>query len=1024
MLTVEGLRSYQNKTVIDFSDLSLFAIVGDTGAGKSSIIEALCYALYGSGTGGGVTDLRSDGLKRMSVELLFSIGDTMWAVTRGISPGASIHKLVSDKGVKVDGASLVNAKVEALLGLNKEQFLKAVVMPQGRFEELLRATAAERTAILKGIFRLQHLDQVRVLADGCVGRLEGPLNMLVGERRTLPTDPADHLYRAKQGEADAVRHHRHLDDSLTKVRGHLQIATDANSRAGLIDQAVGRVRVELGDLDPGLLTAALDAADQIAADRASRLNARAGAESRLEEADLAAADALDGFAGRDDAVTARTLLTGAATTLATLKARADEAVGQQAELAEAEPSTEVDPAFVAAAQAAADTCDEAEAHREELAGRLEATAAAIAGWARSAVAVAVATAAFDDADVLHAGKLAAVKAADAAVEDAADDLRLAEEALASARRADAAATASASCRPGEDCPICARTLPPGFVPPIAFELTAAAGARDGAAARQTRAVEQATSCATTAAKLKGSLDAAETVLVKARSELHASAATLGGNPDLTVGDKPLDAFLQHVLNVAVASSIRSPTSTDRVAARIEELLAGLRAGLIDRAAVAGKDALSRRDRQESTSRDLVLARASMASAHTAWEAALVAQVKLAKDAAREADATLEGLAGLPARWRPPAEADGPALDALADQVAAALDVHAGWVSRSAAASKDLTRAEEELRGLDTGEATRVHGPVTRATAAGARLNRAIAALAEACGTPEGRLVPAYPVDAVCAPSDALRFVTAVSDSATYVLDGADARLADLRATEKEATEAWAALLAAIPSADVDALIHAIGEASAKADAASIALADATAQAARAEALDVVLGLATPFIEDLQALRALLRPTGFVASLVATREAALLVAASTVLRELSGGRFGFADGFKVVDLRTGNGRGPGTLSGGERFQASLALALALVEIATRGGGQLEAVFVDEGFGSLDARSLDQALATLGGLAADGKLVALVSHLGQVAEAVDMVLLVERDPATGSSVRFVDAFETDQLGADDARGKLTS
>ncbi|MGI8983971.1 MAG: SbcC/MukB-like Walker B domain-containing protein [Acidimicrobiales bacterium] len=74
--------------------------------------------------------------------------------------------------------------------------------------------------------------------------------------------------------------------------------------------------------------------------------------------------------------------------------------------------------------------------------------------------------------------------------------------------------------------------------------------------------------------------------------------------------------------------------------------------------------------------------------------------------------------------------------------------------------------------------------------------------------------------------------------------------------------------------------------------------------------------------------------------------------------------------ELADRYSGQERGPDTLSGGERFQASLALALALVEIATRSGGQLEAVFVDEGFGSLDAGSLDQALTTLGAVASDG------------------------------------------------------
>jgi exonuclease SbcC len=150
----------------------------------------------------------------------------------------------------------------------------------------------------------------------------------------------------------------------------------------------------------------------------------------------------------------------------------------------------------------------------------------------------------------------------------------------------------------------------------------------------------------------------------------------------------------------------------------------------------------------------------------------------------------------------------------------------------------------------------------------------------------------------------------------------------------------------------------------------------------------------------------------------------LVEASRKLRELTGDNFGFAESFKIVDRRSGQPRSTDTLSGGEQFLASLALALGLVEVAMRGGGHLDALFLDEGFGSLDAASLDQALATLGVLAVGGKLVALVSHLRRVAEHVDDVLLVERDDVIGSRVRLLESEDRDHLLVDDARSGLTA
>jgi exonuclease SbcC len=123
------------------------------------------------------------------------------------------------------------------------------------------------------------------------------------------------------------------------------------------------------------------------------------------------------------------------------------------------------------------------------------------------------------------------------------------------------------------------------------------------------------------------------------------------------------------------------------------------------------------------------------------------------------------------------------------------------------------------------------------------------------------------------------------------------------------------------------------------------------------------------------------------------------------------------------VASGEIRSPDALSGGERFQAALALALSLVEIASRGRGRLEAVFVDEGFGSLDLRSLDAALATLGDVAGGGKMVGLISHLKPVAESVETVLLVRKHDVLGSTIARLDDAGREDLLADDIRSGLT-
>src|SRR5207244_9741934 len=99
---------------------------------------------------------------------------------------------------------------------------------------------------------------------------------------------------------------------------------------------------------------------------------------------------------------------------------------------------------------------------------------------------------------------------------------------------------------------------------------------------------------------------------------------------------------------------------------------------------------------------------------------------------------------------------------------------------------------------------------------------------------------------------------------------------------------------------------------------------------------------------------------FIGYVVTRKQHALLGLGSEILGSMTGGRYGFADDFRVIDRVSGQARSARTLSGGETFLASLALALGLVELAARGGGKLDALFLDEGCGSLAADALDEAL----------------------------------------------------------------
>jgi exonuclease SbcC len=151
----------------------------------------------------------------------------------------------------------------------------------------------------------------------------------------------------------------------------------------------------------------------------------------------------------------------------------------------------------------------------------------------------------------------------------------------------------------------------------------------------------------------------------------------------------------------------------------------------------------------------------------------------------------------------------------------------------------------------------------------------------------------------------------------------------------------------------------------------------------------------------------LAPSKFLAYLLDEERAALAVLAADRFETLSGGRYRFSEdgSFDVIDLTAADAvRKPRSLSGGETFLASLALALALAEMVARSGGRLGAFFLDEGFGSLDAEHLDLAMEGVERIVTDNsdRLVVVVSHVPELRQRLEDVIELEKHPVTGDTV----------------------
>lgn len=179
-LEVEGFTAFRERTTVDFRDAELFALSGPTGAGKSSVIDAITFALYGSVARYGdrrlVSPLISQGKVEARVRLDFAVGDERFRVARVVRAtgkgattkearlerlgpaGESVETLAGD----ADG---VSEAVGRLLGLTFEHFNTCVVLPQGEFARFLHEKPADRQDLLVELLGLGVYDRMRELAN-------------------------------------------------------------------------------------------------------------------------------------------------------------------------------------------------------------------------------------------------------------------------------------------------------------------------------------------------------------------------------------------------------------------------------------------------------------------------------------------------------------------------------------------------------------------------------------------------------------------------------------------------------------------------------------------------------------------------------------------------------------------------------------------------------------------------------------------------------------------------------------------
>ncbi|MEV0189532.1 SMC family ATPase [Kitasatospora purpeofusca] len=1031
-LTVTAFGPFAGAETVDFDGLAaggLFLLRGATGAGKSSVLDAVCYALYGEVPGTRRANrLRSDHARpdRLTeVRLELTLGGRRLEIVRipeqprpkKVGTGMTVERAQTLlREWSPDGAGTgaggpgwravskshqeAGEEIHRLIGMSRDQFCQVVLLPQGDFARFLRADSEERGKLLRRLFDTERFQSVEAW---------------LAEQR-----------RAHEAAVQSGR--RRLRDLASKA-----------------EQAAGPG----GEPVDGPLPAEEDTAPGPAADAELTTGVlgwaavlRGGAAERLTVAEAA-------LAGAEEAHRAAQRAREAAEQRADRQERHRQAVREAARLAEDEPARAADRRRLAAAQAAVGV--ESVLHLRE-------RAAAAYRQAREeehrhrAVLAEVATGRTgrellggDRADGIGPGDGDRTEGSGpgggrALAHAEAEELAEAERRL----RAEIVRLEAA----GADERQCAELA--GARTALTADLRRAEDLAEEAgewlAEFDTRhaALKEEESAAREAAALVERLDARRAELTARLSAARARDALDGevgrvGPRALALRTEALDAR-QYGLELRER----------RLAGMAAELASGLSAGEPCRVCGSAEHPAPARPAGEPVrAEDEERARRAQTAAEQAADAAeqelagLRVRRAAAAGAAGEepADALAGALGGLGAEHREAVRvaerlgAVGRAIERLTAEQTARRTALSDARERSAelAAQARALHAEQEKL---TARVAAARGDAPSVAARAAALDRLASAVAALAGAARAATEAAHQLkqadDELAEAAVAAGFASA-QDAVAVLLpraerDGLEQRIdrhrAELAAVERRLAEPELVAAAALPPADLPAARSGLGAATDRLRAAHAAR---DAARLRCEALAAIgrqlAELARSLAPDLARYARISRLAALAAGtstdnrlrmrlesyVLAARLEQVAAAASDRLVRMSGGRYTLVHSddrgggnkrsglaLRVVDAWTGTERDTATLSGGESFFASLALALGLADVVTdeAGGMPLDTLFIDEGFGSLDEHTLEEVMDVLDGLRERDRAVGIVSHVADLRSRIPAQLMVRK------------------------------
>ena len=384
-LTLRGFRSYRDEVTFDLRGRRLVGVVGPIGAGKSTILDGVAFALFGK-TPRVQRDTKTlihQLADSAHVQLVFEVDGSLWRATRALkrrgqgqvqlvrladdTPDADVlETVVMDKPVR--------ERIEQLLGMDFETFGRSVLLAQNRFAEFLLAADGPRNAVLKGVFGYERFDAALAAMRERAAREEATVASLqadgarllearaaLGSAREVATQAADRrdLLLALRPQVEA------LDQGAVEARQH---ATEAVEELAHLER-VSKALPGAAEIADAAVTAAEEAATEADTARGEAEALREAAADRI--GDLQAfADLVAQLHAQADAVAATAAVRNRASTAAT---KADDAVIGAGAAREAADKGAVDAdAVLAEALEALSAADEAvhAARHGEMAGEL------------------------------------------------------------------------------------------------------------------------------------------------------------------------------------------------------------------------------------------------------------------------------------------------------------------------------------------------------------------------------------------------------------------------------------------------------------------------------------------------------------------------------------------------------------------------------------------------------------------------------------------------------------------------------